>query len=293
MNEQVKIFESPQFGQIRTAGTSEQPLFCLADICKVLELRTTDVKNRLKSGGVDSIVVGVQTGVKADGTPAIQQVEMLFVNEANLYRVIMRSDKPQAEAFQDWVCGEVLPSIRRSGGYIASTAQDTPEMIMARALKLADETMKRQQAQLQEANTTIKEQHQQLQMAEGTIEEQTKVIGAMKPLAEFASEVLASKTGYTLTEMSKDLDFKSVHKFTAWAKSMNILYRQGDVWMPTANWSGRNYFTSYTYKYLTYNNTVVSRIQLLVTERGRAAMHYALKHFRRPSDLQLEQYNNL
>ena len=53
----IKIFENNQFGQIRTAGTSENPLFCLADICKVLELKTNDVKNRLKKDGVDSIGV--------------------------------------------------------------------------------------------------------------------------------------------------------------------------------------------------------------------------------------------
>lgn len=111
MNE-VKIFENPQFGEIRTAGTSDEPIFCLADVCRVLELNPSRVKDRLKQGGVTSSKVGVITGRKADGTPAKQEVEMLFVNEANLYRVIMRSDKPQAEAFQDWVCGEVLPSIR-------------------------------------------------------------------------------------------------------------------------------------------------------------------------------------
>lgn len=112
MKDEVKIFESPQFGAIRTTGTSDEPLFCLADICKVLELNPSRVKSRLKTEGVTSIKVGVQTGVKSDGTPACQNVEMLFVNEQNLYKVIMRSDKPQAEPFQDWVCGEVLPSIR-------------------------------------------------------------------------------------------------------------------------------------------------------------------------------------
>ena len=112
------IFESDKFGQIRTAGTSEEPLFCLKDVCRVLELQVTPTKNRLNPKGVNLIKVGVQTGVKSDGNPVTQQINMTFISEQNRYRVIMRSDKPQAEAFQDWVCGEVLPSIRKNGAYM-------------------------------------------------------------------------------------------------------------------------------------------------------------------------------
>ena len=130
MGNSIKIFESPQFGTIRTAGTSDEPLFCLSDICKVLELQTQNTKKRLKEKGVYSINTLTQGG----------EQQILFVNEQNLYRVIMRSDKPQAEAFQDWVCGEVLPSIRKSGGYISASVNETPEQIMAKALKIADET---------------------------------------------------------------------------------------------------------------------------------------------------------
>ena len=108
MNE-VKIFEKEEFGKIRTAGTCEEPLFCLADVCRVLEIgNVSDVKNRLKQDGVVLIEV-------ADALGRLQNT--YFVKEQNLYRVIMRSDKPNAEAFQDWVCGEVLPSIRRTGSY--------------------------------------------------------------------------------------------------------------------------------------------------------------------------------
>lgn len=108
MNE-IKIFENPAFGKIRTAGTSEEPLFCLADICRVLGINNaTDAKKRLKEDGVDSIEV-------IDSMGRTQRAH--FINEQNLYRLIMRSDKPIAEPFQDWVCGDVLPSIRKTGSY--------------------------------------------------------------------------------------------------------------------------------------------------------------------------------
>ena len=245
----IKIFENNQFGQIRTAGTSENPLFCLADICKVLELKTNDVKNRLKKDGVDSIGVIDSMGRK--------QVAM-FINEQNLYRVIMRSDKPQAEAFQDWVCGEVLPSIRKNGGYIATSEEDDAEMILARALKVADATIKRKEQQLLEQ----KEQ----------IDKQIKTINKMKPLAEYCSEVLQSNSTYTLTQVSKDLGFKSVYKFLDWANK-NILYKQSNQWMPTAKYSDKGLFRTRTTKYFKSDGTIGTKMSTVVTEKGREFLH--------------------
>ena len=157
--EQVKIFENAQFGQVRTAGTSDEPLFCLVDIARALEY-----SNPAKA------VIDHCKGVTILETPTnggIQKVK--FGKESEVYRLIMKSNTEKAEAFQDWVCGEVLPSIRKSGGYIAAQPDETPDVILARALKIADETLKRTQAQLTEANQTIDSQSRQIQMAEGTI----------------------------------------------------------------------------------------------------------------------------
>ena len=280
MNDQVKIFESPQFGQIRTAGTSDNPMFCLADICKVLDLNPSRVKDRLNTGGVTSSKVGVQTGVKADGTPAIQQVEMLFVNEANLYRVIMRSDKPQAEAFQDWVCGEVLPSIRKNGAYVAAQPDESPELLMARALKAADEAIQRQKQQLQEANQhiaiaeeTIEQQERQLQIADGTIEQQKKQIDTLTPDADYTREVLLSSSTFTFEQVSKDLQFPSVHKFIAELKNRAIIYKQSNTWMPTSKFSGRGYFGTRTHRYFHKDGSVGTELRTVITETGRQWLH--------------------
>ena len=106
----IEIFKNESFGEVRVAGTSEQPLFCLADICRVLEIKNvSDCKSRLDQRGV--VLTDTPTRNQY-GAEIIQQ--LVFINEKNLYKVIMRSDKPQAEPFQDWVCGEVLPSIRKT-----------------------------------------------------------------------------------------------------------------------------------------------------------------------------------
>lgn len=106
MNE-IEIFKNEAFGEVRVAGTSEEPLFCLADVCKILNLQTGVTKNRLDEKGISLINTPTNGGIQ----------QLIYVNESNLYKVIMRSDKPQAEPFQDWVCSEVLPSIRKTGGY--------------------------------------------------------------------------------------------------------------------------------------------------------------------------------
>ena len=113
----VKIFENEQFGEIRVVGTSEEPLFCLADVCRVLEIKNVaDCKSRLDQRGV--VLTDTPTHNQY-GAEVIQK--LVYINEKNLYKVIMRSDKPQAEPFQDWVCGEVLPSIRKTGSYSVKT----------------------------------------------------------------------------------------------------------------------------------------------------------------------------
>ena len=139
--EAIQIFENPQFGNIRTTGTADNPLFCLTDVCRVLELQTGATKNRLNQKGISSINTPTNGGNQF----------LVFINEQNLYKVIMRSDKPQAEPFQDWVCGEVLPSIRKHGVYMTQDtiekALSSPDFLIQLATELKEERQKRIEAE--------------------------------------------------------------------------------------------------------------------------------------------------
>ena len=171
MNE-VSIFNHPTFGNIRTTGTSESPLFCLADVCKALDLRQGDVRQRLSEGVVTTQPLNTAGGV--------QQAN--FINEDGLYDVILDSRKPEARMFRKWVTSEVLPSIRKSGGYLATREDDTPELIMAKALYVAKATIDKQKAALAVARETIRAQS-------------TKVA--------FANAMLASKNSCLVGELAK------------------------------------------------------------------------------------------
>lgn len=145
--EAIKIFENDRFGEVRVAGTSENPLFCLADVCRVLEIKNvSDCKSRLDQRGV--VLTDTPT-YNQHGAEVIQQ--LVFINEKNLYKVIMRSDKPQAEPFQDWVCGEVLPSIRKHGAYMTNDtlekALTSPDFLIQLATNLKEEQQMRIEAE--------------------------------------------------------------------------------------------------------------------------------------------------
>ena len=252
-------------------GTAEQPLFKAADIATLIE--HTDVSTMLRTVDQDE----KETNIVC--TPGGNQ-KAWFLTEDGLYEVLMQSRKPIAKEFKRGVKA-ILKEIRTNGGYLATTAEDSPEMIMAKALKLADSKIKEQAARLEEAETTIALKDDAIACYSEQLEKQ-------KPFAEYAQDVLQSRHGYTMTVISKDLGFTSIHKFTDWAKEHHILYRQGAEWVPTANWSGRGYFTTYTFRFFRKDGGVETRLQLLVTERGRAALHYTLRHNARPTAAILE-----
>lgn len=104
----LQIFSNSEFGEIRTALVNDEPMFCLADICRVLEIKNvSDCKSRLRQKGI------VTTDTLTNGG----KQKMIFIDESNLYKTIFQSRKESAERFTDWVTGEVLPSIRKTGSY--------------------------------------------------------------------------------------------------------------------------------------------------------------------------------
>ena len=111
MENEIKIFESEEFGKVRTVVKDGEPWFVLADICKILEISNS----RMVAGRLDT-----EELMSVKLTSGGQRREMTAVSESGLYAVILRSDKSQAKPFRKWVTTEVLPTIRRTGGYVAN-----------------------------------------------------------------------------------------------------------------------------------------------------------------------------
>ena len=139
----VQLFKSADFGEIRTLVLNSEPMFCLADVCKALDIsHVTDVKKRLKEDGVATAKVIDSIGRKQCAT---------FINEPNLYKTIFQSRKPSAERFTDWVTSEVLPSIRKNGIYatenIINQILENPDLGIEMFTKLKEERAARAKAE--------------------------------------------------------------------------------------------------------------------------------------------------
>jgi hypothetical protein len=112
MTTNIKVFNSPEFGKVRTAVTETgDPLFCLVDLCKVLGIKnTTQVAQRLDDDERPMLNIGRDN-------QHVGNTLTTFVTESGMYAVILRSDKPKARQFRKWITSEVLPSIRKTGEY--------------------------------------------------------------------------------------------------------------------------------------------------------------------------------
>ena len=198
----IKIFGNPTFGDIRIAVNEKgEPLFCLLDVCNALELANpSQVKARLDSG--DLISVEVTTKGKNQHGEFTRTTSMTYIGEANLYRCIFQSKKEEAKAFQGWVFEEILPQIRKTGGYIPVSAEDDEKTVLAKALGI----MKR------------------------TLEEKNRLIEEQRPMAELGKQVSGSKENIMVGEMAKILYENGIEigrrRLFKWLRENGYIFKQ-------------------------------------------------------------------
>lgn len=146
-----QVFESSEFGTIRAMrGEDGEPWFVAKDVCNALGIATNHVRESLDEDEISNLrstEIGPEFGGKAP----------LIVSEAGLYSLILKSRKPNAKRFRRFVTHEVLPAIRRDGGYMVAR-DETPEETMARAVLIANSTIERQKASIAELEAKVAEQ---------------------------------------------------------------------------------------------------------------------------------------
>lgn len=213
----IVSFESREFGEIRTVVKDEEIGFLASDLCRVLGTKTSNLKSILDSDNflnVYNINIGNHGGKKP-----------LVVNESGFYTLVLKSRKPQAKPFQKWVTGEVLPSIRKHGGYL------TPQKI--------EEVLTDPDTIIQLA-TTLKEE----QARRKALEAENQV---MQPKALFADAVAASHTSILVGELAKLLKQNGVeigqNRLFKWLRENGYLMKAGSSYnMPTQRSMERELF---------------------------------------------------
>ena len=170
---ELRIFEKAEFGSVRVVMKGGEPWFVASDVAKALgyENPSRDVQRHCKK--VNKITQTTDS--------VVPPLTVLIIPESDVYRLVMRSNLPAATEFQDWVCDEVIPSIRKTGGYLLDRPDDTPESIMARAVLIAQDTIKR---------------------LEGRNSELEGVVSEMKPKALFADSVASSTSSILVGQLA-------------------------------------------------------------------------------------------
>ena len=138
---ELQIFKNEEFGEVRTVEIEGKPYFCGSDMAKALGYSEPHkaVTRHCRDDGMKRTPI-------ADSLGRVQ--ETVFIPEGDLYRLIVSSKLPTAEKFEHWVFDEVLPSIRKHGGYISGQAEMSPEELMAKALQVAQKTLEEREARI-------------------------------------------------------------------------------------------------------------------------------------------------
>ena len=236
MNE-MKIFQSPEFGAIRTMRNGQdEPMFCAKDVCSVLGYMNgrDAVKNHVEPEDVEKIYTPTNGGKQ----------RMLYVNESGLYALVLFSRLECARRFKHWVTSEVLSSIRKQGGYMVARPEESDEVILARAL----------------------------QIMQATLERRDELIARLKPRAEYADHVLDSISCFTVTQIAKELDMTG-HDLNLLLCRMRVQYVQSGQYLLYADYARQGLAKNRNFEYHTVDGELKTRTYLVWTERGRDFIH--------------------
>ena len=282
MSDSLKLFNSSEFGEMRTYRdpNTGDVWFCLADVCKALDIKNLgNVKAALTNKGLISLnkreldnnihtmdVIPTEdldnTVTNSYGIPTEEMrgnPNMTFIDEGNLYQVIFQSRKPNAAKFREWVCYEVLPSIRNHGVYMTTETiaevLKNPDLIIGMATELKKE---------QEARKKLQE-----------------TVNKNKPKVEYADAILESEGSILIKELALWLQKNGIKigqlKLYEWMRENDYTYKEGEMKnLPKQKWIEKGYFTLKKSKY-TKDNNVMTSTTAKITEKGQ---QYFIEKFR-------------
>lgn len=237
MNE-IQIFQNQEFGAIRTISNEQgEVLFCAKDVAEALGYK---LARKAVQDHVDRDDVLKRNLIDSLGRKQLT----FFINESGLYSLILSSKLDSAKRFKHWVTSEVLPSIRKQGGYMVARPDESDEVIMARALQIMQATLQRRDEQ----------------------------IAQLKPRADYADHVLDSISCFTVTQIGKELGMTG-HDLNVLLCSHKIQYVQSGQYLLYADYARQGLAKNRNFEYHTAEGELKTRTYLVWTERGRDFIH--------------------
>lgn len=229
MSNSIKLFNSSEFGEMRTYSdpNTGDVWFSLVDVCKALDIKNpSDAKTTLTSKGITTLNVREldNTLGSSEGIPR-GNPNMTFIDEGNLYQVIFQSRKPNAAKFREWVCYEVIPSIRKHGAYMTTETIEevlkNPDLIIGMATELKKEQEERKKLQ-----------------AEAKVNE---------PKVKFANALMSSESSILISQLASILTQNGhkigQNKLFEWLRKNGYLHENTENRnLPKQKWIEKGYF---------------------------------------------------
>lgn len=248
METNIQVFNNEEFGEVRTVMVSDEPWFVAADVCKALELSNPTVAvSRLDEDERAKFNLG-------------RQGEGIIVNEAGLYSLILGSRKPEAKVFKRWITHDVIPAIRKTGGYIQGEESMSDDDLIARALVMAQKKIELREQQLKENDAQLKLQKPKVDFADHVTDSDNAI-----DMGTFAK--YAQKQGIT---MGRNTLFK-------WLRDQGVLM---DNNVPYQRYLNAGWFRVIENIYNTGSGQYTTH-KTLVTGRGQVALiNYIRKNYK-------------
>lgn len=210
MNE-LKVFESAEFGKVRVVQKDGEPWFVAADVCRALDLE--DVNKAIARLDEDE---GTRIEIPHPQSPS-KTMQVNAVSEPGLYSLVLGSRKPEAKAFKRWITHDVIPAIRKTGGYIAGEESMSDDELMAKALIMAQRKIAERDKRIADLNAKV---------------------AIDKPKVVFADAIVSSKSSIMVGDLAKILRQNGIdigqNRLFKWLRKNHYLCSKGELYnMPS------------------------------------------------------------
>ena len=247
MENKIQVFKHKMFGEIRTMTDEKGETFFVGkDVATALGYSKPENAIAMHVDSEDKTTTLIQ------GTGSNYKSKVVIINESGLYALVLSSKLPQAKVFKRWVTSEVLPQIRKTGGYIPTKDSEGRQLSDMEILTLA------------------------IKIQQKTIESQKGAILKMAPKAKYCDEVLESVSCMTTTQVAKELNM-TVHDLTRLLMARKVMYKQSGQYLLYADFARKGYARSRTHSHYDAEGDLHTRTYLVWTERGRRFIHRLCK----------------
>ena len=256
MSNELQLFKSPEFGEVRTVTIDGEPWFVGKDIAASLGYG----EGKSLTNAVANHVDREDKGVTKMMTPGGRQ-RMVIINESGLYSLVLSSKLPTAKKFKYWITSEVIPSIRKHGAYL------TPEKI-EEVLLNPDTIIK--------LATELKAEREARKCAELEATSAKQVISELKPKADYTDLILSSNNTVPVTVIAKDYGM-SAKVFNEMLHALHVIYKLREQWLLYAKYHNKGYTHSKTFRLTSSSGRTTCKMQTEWTQKGRLFLYKLLK----------------